>query len=455
MKPLKIPKSKKWKGLKVYCQKCRATVDETCKESGKNLENCRFGEKHRFQVVVHVPGTKNARKMKILKTRDFNVAISQAIEFKKETFEEINTSGKLRIEKISDSLYLRDIYEWYEKWLRNEDTNSLSGRIRSKDYINNVKKCFDYSKEAWAESFNEMTVHDINSARIKKLYSLFEKLNLSPRTINKFCSYFRTLLERVSLEKDIAIRNHFKRFKQLPQATEPRAITKKEYEGILQYINDPNSIKSEFTGNKMRFHGHEYMSSAIQLGLHGGCRRTELINLKFNCEFEEEGFSFFKIENFKVNNIQNRKDEKSKKYIIIPVTTGLRNVLNEIGYEKFKGSDRFIIAPELTGKRGRWLEDNISRAFSFFYRRINPNERLGFGSLRKAYISGLVKYYGKDARGVSQHSNDSVIEKHYLDKKVLLKAASEYDPFGEQVEKQKQIEEIRESKKVEPTNLIR
>src|SRR5665213_4518229 len=83
-KPLYIPPSKKWKGLTVYCYKCKTNMSEVCNENGKPLSKCQFGEKHVFKVYISVPGTANARKTKKLNTRDVNEAIKQAIEFEKE-----------------------------------------------------------------------------------------------------------------------------------------------------------------------------------------------------------------------------------------------------------------------------------------------------------------------------------------------------------------------------------
>ena len=43
-KPLFIPESKKWKGLKIFCYRCKTNVSEICKTSGKPLLQCKHGE---------------------------------------------------------------------------------------------------------------------------------------------------------------------------------------------------------------------------------------------------------------------------------------------------------------------------------------------------------------------------------------------------------------------------
>src|SRR4051812_5940227 len=85
--PLNIPPNKKWKGLTVYCYKCRTNVYDTCKETGKPIQRCPFGERHAFKVYIHVPGTDNERKTKKLDTRDIDEAIKQVIDIEKQVKE--------------------------------------------------------------------------------------------------------------------------------------------------------------------------------------------------------------------------------------------------------------------------------------------------------------------------------------------------------------------------------
>src|SRR6266446_4721944 len=86
-KPLHIPPSKKWKGLTVYCYKCKTNVAEICKATGKSLRYCPYGDRHTFKIYVHVEGTSNTRRTKVLATRNVDEAIRQGMDFYKEVKE--------------------------------------------------------------------------------------------------------------------------------------------------------------------------------------------------------------------------------------------------------------------------------------------------------------------------------------------------------------------------------
>jgi integrase len=435
MKPLQIPKSKKQTGLRVYCGKCRAVVSGKCKLSGAKIESCQHGDKHKYQVVVHVSGTKNARRMKFLETREIGVAQSQALEYRNEVQSELinNVDKGTKKSQVGSEKSISDLILWYQEWLLKSDDITL----------------IEDAKFVWAKSgvnFKHETLNDINSERVRELFNYyFKELNYQPRTVNKYLGYWKTFINRACEEFNIDARNYFEKYKQLPVKSDPTAISMDTYRRLLEAVESPEYKKSGKVGDDWRFYYRDYLVPAIKLGLHTGRRREELVNMKFSDEFTEDGARFFRVEDYKVNRIQNRTVEQNKKYILIPVTKGLQIVLDEIGYDQFKSTDNYIIAPGLERKRDRRMSDIISRGFAHYYRQIEPEGRLGFGSLRKRYISELVKFFGNEAKGVSQHSSDSVIEHHYLDKRILMKAAAEFNPEGQESDRQIELKNIRET----------
>lgn len=452
MKPLQIPKSKRQTGLRVYCGKCRSVVSDKCKLSGSKIESCQHGDKHKFQVVVHVPGTKNARRMKLLETREIGVAQSQALEYRNEVQSDlINYADEKRGAKtrVGAEMKLSDLISWYQEWLLKSDDITLIERNRSKDHISNISKAFKDAESVWAKSgvnFTLASLSDINSERVRELFNYyFNELKYQPRTVNKYLGYWKTFINRACDEFNIDVRNYFEKYKQLAVNSDPSAISMETYRRLIGAIESPDYKKSGKVGDDWRFYYRDYLVPAIKLGLHMGRRREELVNIKFSDEFTEDGARFFRVEDYKVNRIQNRTTEANKKYILIPVTKGLQAVLDEIGYDQFKGTDNYVIAPGLDRKRDRRMSDIISRGFAHYYRQIEPDGKLGFGSLRKRYISELVKFFGSEAKGVSQHSSDSVIEHHYLDKRVLMKAAAEFNPEGQESERQIELKTIRKA----------
>ena len=117
--------------------------------------------------------------------------------------------------------------------------------------------------------------------------------------------------------------------------------------------------KEYATGKKrVRNFYRPWLADAFRVALETGRRREEIINLKFSdIVMENNGVSFIKAEDYKVNRIQNRKNESVKKYIFIPVTKSLKELLIHLGYEKYKETGNYILAPEIQNKRTRVMKE--------------------------------------------------------------------------------------------------
>lgn len=137
---------------------------------------------------------------------------------------------------------------------------------------------------------------------------------------------------------------------------------------------------------------------------------------------------FIRVEHFKLNRIRNIQDEEGKDYLMIPVTKELRDLLMEMGYHEFKGTDTFLIAPTEGIKRSV-IMDLISRSFSHFYRLLKTGRALQFKCLRKTYITQLFMKFGDDTKILTHHSGMEVIKKHYLDTKPLLESVKDFSVF--------------------------
>lgn len=118
-------------------------------------------------------------------------------------------------------------------------------------------------------------------------------------------------------------------------------------------------------------------------------------------------------DNHKGNELLQIKDTKNKHIKRIPVIEELKKVLNEeCNYEQNNGSNKFIIAPELTRVA---VHGNITKGFTHFKRIAGIDENKCFKDLRKTYITKMEYGYGmKLSSIISDHSNDEVVKKHYL-----------------------------------------
>ena len=118
-------------------------------------------------------------------------------------------------------------------------------------------------------------------------------------------------------------------------------------------------------------------------------------------------------------------------------------LLLELGYEKYKGTDKYILAPELETDRKDVMPVTLSRAFSHYYDQLNTGKHLKYKSLRKTYITNLSIYMSGNAKAITGHSDDAVIERHYLDKIVIAKAAQGYEVWAVQ-NREQELQNVRD-----------
>jgi integrase len=461
-KPLYIPPAKRLKGLglTVYCYKCLTNVSDVCKETGDVLLKCPFGNKHTFKVYVHVPGSDNKRKTKKLKTGDVNEAIKQAIEFQQKVKENISSElfrndnkKESVIENENTPVLLIHCIARYIGWLQNENVPFQFQRERSSDYLSEFKRSFKTLVTCIRENrfdLNKFRLDQIDDRVVGTICEyLTEEKKFSNRTFNKYIKHFRSLVSWYSREYNTPIKNCFIGVFKQNEALNPESISKEEYDALLKIIKPETGIKNYKQGKKRKRNMYQpWLIEGIRLGLETGRRREEIITLKYSdIKDDGEGNLVIKVEDYKVNRIKNRLTEKVKNYIYIPVTESLRSLLDELGYEKYKGTENFILAPEIKSSRTRFMSDALSRGFSHYYDQLDTGKELTFRCLRKTYITNLSLFMGGNARAITKHSDETVIEKYYLDKQVLAKAAKDFSVFSKEAERKNELEQLRDGSK--------
>lgn len=457
-RPLQIPPNKKWKGLTVFCYRCNTNVSDICKQSKKSIKHCRNGDKHFFKVVIGIPGT-NQRQTKKLETRDINEAIQQAIDFEREVKSGVQKSSRtqeknkrVRAESANRPHLLIHALARYIGWLHNEGVPAHLQKERSVEHIKDVERAFRLLVDCLRNNkydLNRFTVEDINDDMIGKVYEyLLNKKQFGNRSFNKYLSYYTSFLSQHMEAYDVPMRNWFERVKRKKVNTNPEAITQSEFIELLKIITPEKGERNYASGVKRKRQLYRpWLKDGIQLGLFTGRRREEIISLKFSDYVKKtDGTEYIKVEDYKVNRIQNRNDEE-KKYIYIPVTHELRDLLLQLGLEEKAGSDSYILAPEIVKYRVKSMSDALSKGFSHYYNQIGTGRKLTFKSLRKTYVTNLSLFMGGNAKAITQHSGDAVIEQHYLDKQALVNAAQRFEVFHREQERKNEIETVRTKSK--------
>ena len=456
-KPLHIPETKKQLrlGLTVYCYKCNTNVSEKCKMTDKALPKCPFGNKHVFKVYVQVPGLNNVRKTKKLETRDVNEAIKQAIEFQKEVKENYlkETTSAQSIKEVIPhaqnvpSLLVHSIAK-YVAWLQNEGVPFQFQRDRSEEHINDIKRSFKVLVECLRKNkydLNSLRIDQVDDHVVGVIYKHLEKeKKFSNRTFNKYFTHYTSLLKWYKEQFNIPVKNCFLKLHKEDVEGDHAIIYKEEFQKLLNVISHKNGVIKYNSVDKPEYNIYRYWEpNLFKLFAFTGGRREEVIQLKWSNLIEKNGASYFKIENFKVNKIRNRKTQKEKKYVTFPITAELLNLLNELGLQQKKGLNEYIITPEITENRTKMMSEIASRAFSHFYSQIGSNRKLSLGSLRKTYITRLAILLKGNVHLITGHASNSVPDEYYINKEEIIKVSEEFSLFNEEPSRQEELQQLR------------
>lgn len=461
-KPLQIPKGKKLKGLIVFCNHCKQNVEDICKESKKKLKECEYGKQHVFKVIAHVSGSKNQRKTKSLSTKNVDEALMEAIRFQQEVKEgarntnlqtgkstfENREGGQSEINKDKPTLLI-ECFAKYVSVLRGENVPEHLKVNRSEDYLKDVERHlerFIICLETQKINTETLQIQNVNDQIVGLVYEyLLKHKQYSNRTFNKAIGYFSSFFEWFNEEYNTQIRNPFNKVKRKKIHHTPKAITKEQYEQILNQITPENGIRHYETGvKKTRNMFQPWLKDAIRLGAYTGRRREELLSMKFK-DIIKSGDDVFliKVEDIKVNRIQKREGMEEKKFNYVPITPQLMELLNELGFEKNKGTDTFIIAPDVKTNRNKVMVDSLTRGFTHFADQVAPEENITFKILRKTYATQMQIATNGNARQITGHSSDAVLKDHYIDPQLVAKMSREFEIFPEDLKRESELEKVR------------
>jgi integrase len=342
--------------------------------------------------------------------------------------------------------------------LNGEGVPAHEKRERSQEHIKDVERALKLLVECLKENrynLSTLEVEEINNEMVGKVFTFLEEKKYSARTFNKVIGFYTSFISWYSKEYDILMRNYFERIHRKNLNPKPESITYKEFEALLEKVIPENGLKEYENGVKPERNLYRpWLVHGFLLALETGRRREEVINMKWNDIKESEGTQFIKIEDFKVNRIQNRIKPEEKKFVYVPITESLSELLKEMGEDKYKGTNKFILAPESTISRKKVMADILSKGFSHFYKQLNTGRNLTFKCLRKTYITRLEIFMGHaNTKAITGHSDDSVIEKSYLDKRELAKAAKNFQVFRNEEERGNNLKEIRETSKTNSKQL--
>lgn len=264
-------------------------------------------------------------------------------------------------------------------------------------------------------------IRHINNEHVDIFYRYLNNLEkCGNRTFNRHMDTVSEMFNYLIDVKKYKLTNYFRATKVIrkPTVTQIETITTEEFKTLLQSIKPENSMEELSTCEK-KYHYYDWLKDALELALYTGLRRDGIIMLKFSDIIEVDGRPFLiQTEDYKYNRRNNLILPEEKKYTYVPVILDLHLMLQKLGHEKYKGQNRYLIASSSKSKR-ETLKNELSKAFTHYWKQVDSDKKLQFKNLRKTYITRLNNYTNGQADSITGHASQEVIMKHYQNPKVI------------------------------------
>ncbi|WP_046756577.1 tyrosine-type recombinase/integrase [Kordia jejudonensis] len=440
MKRKKVP-TQKQKGLFIYCNKCQKDFSWTsklvkqknsksvkeepiCGENGSKFSNCKFFQQHKFRARIYIPGT-NRVVCKVFETDNYKEAAKLIVEFEQE----------VKKRKTQKQFYVFDAQQEYIEFLKNIDVPAHQQVQRSQKHIKEVYKCLQLFNEAL--NFNGIkitiaTIPEVTDEYVGYFHSyLLEVKKYQNKTYNNKMSAVKGFFLWSISHYKLKITNPFDKVRSRKLTIKKETITRDEFERLLKVISPENGVVQLGGKRKQKRNLYKsYLKDGIELALYTGGRREEVVNLKWNMIFEKDNIPMYiEMRNLKVERQLGDGFNEDVTPKIIPITKDLRDLLNRLGYKKYRRKDRYLLNPNRTESSTAYMMDCLSKGFSHFYSLLGTNRKLQLKSLRKTYLTHLYATLGKETKYLSSHTSDTVLQRYYVDEKVVHKAITSFEIF--------------------------
>lgn len=404
MKKLKLPKHP-FKGIKIYCHKCK-----------RDNPTCSHYEIHKFKVKIHISGGGNKKKTKVLDSKDYDTAVKDAIKFKKQ-LEANNYFIKPLVDSEYKDLSILGALIEYKRYLAGEHRYSHLVKIISPQY---QKECMRYcgfflDTVKVVKNLAETNIKDVGQDDVARFYTWAEN-HYQEKTFNKCMNEVKAFFNFIIEVEKVTMTNPFSVYtvKKVVRSN-INTLEKSEFEAIINAVGTTNPIQILGGKGEKKNMYKSFLVDGFKLSLLTGGRRKSVVDLKWSDIFiSVKGIKFFKIKNLKVNSIK-KEDEY---WIYIPINTDLFNFLLEMDYDEKKNTTDYILYPEREVLTETIMSD-LSKGFTHYRKMAGIDKDISFNNLRKTYLSWVNAVMNKDTGILSSHSTHEILERHYIDPKIL------------------------------------
>ena len=395
------------KGLKIFCRTCR--IDNP---------KCKHFDRQVFRVRIHIPGNSKSIRTKFLVADNYNNAVAECVDFERDL--KINGYDKtvVAFSETSTDYKIGDAVIKYREYMSGKSKFAHLKKNVSEEHID---ECVRYCKKfvenlSLTKNLKRTRPTDVLTEDVSNFYKWAED-NYGDRSFNKCFIALRAFFEFLIEIENIEMKNPFRKF--VPKSVTPSSIdiiTEDEFNQVLAAVDTFNPfITLGGKGEKKNLY-KPYLKDGFKLFLLTGGRREEVVDLKWSDIYSTpQGVKLFIIDNLKVKRMK-KNNKECKKYIGINVD--LEDFLIELGMNEKIGTDEYILFPNRDVKTKTIMTD-LSRGFSHYKEGAGIKKDISLSNLRKTYLTWHHQVLGDDTGLVSSHSTTQVLEKYYLDPKVL------------------------------------
>jgi integrase len=402
----------KFKGLIVFCNKCKRNIHN--KQKGKKCNHPI--DKQVYKAVVRT-GIGYERKTKVLEARDFGKAVTEFRDFKHQVK---NPHLYQPTSEHTESPYLEDAMAMYIDYLYDEGVPHHMKKHLTKSYVKTTE-CFltEFVDFLIMKGVNltKYKLSSINDDVVGSYCAYIEKKSGSNYTYNGKIKAMRIFYNYLIEQKDYLLKNVWKKVKTKSEKPTDISISDKDFYDLLSSIKNSEESKTQI-GNTKRNMYRPWLKDLIRLKAFTGRRNAELFAMKWNMVYYEHDMPvYIKSPDIKINKQQNNFDEKDFQFAYVPVGEELLELLIDLKLEENYDSDEYIIAPEVENRDN--LEKQTSKYFSFFFKKLKRNYTKQLKHLRQTYITREDLFV--NTKISMQHSNYRTTSKHYIDKREVAK----------------------------------
>jgi integrase len=423
----KLPKKDRPKGLFLYCNTCKVYYADDRKVKCKCPELV-------YKALIHVSGTRNTRKSSVLEATNYVDALNEFYTFRENLSKNDFQKVSFKSQPVEHER-LVECFAYYMSFLNNKNVPKHKQKIRDAKYVAKFELLFDQYQEALQLNGIDcdlLKFTDVNDMMVGFVHDYFlNHKGYANKTYNNNMALLSAFTSHVTSTFNLQYKNPFLGVPDMIVTPKTHSIRENEFDKLLTLITPENGIQMKTLrsrkNQKKTNHYKPWLKWAFRLGLFTGGRSEDIVELKWNdISLDEKGnFDTLKTIDYKMDSANSNRTSKLERLIKhFAITKELGELLVEMGYNHYKGSDKYIIAPEDGLKRSN-ISGIISRSFSHYYSLLNSGKVITFKNLRKTFMTSALMEFGAASTALTNHANISMTNKHYHDKEVTRDVAKQ------------------------------